>query len=107
MQQEDKISIPDKIIAVTNSIQATPSSDVKGRLISFINDLINKDFYALVQLLYRVDVNEKRLKACLKQNEKSDAALIIADLIIERQLQKIASKKQYDSGEKSSGDNRW
>ncbi|MGH2563649.1 MAG: hypothetical protein ACRDE5_03990 [Ginsengibacter sp.] len=107
MQREDKRSIPDKIIAVADSIRATPSSEAKSKLISFINDLINKDFSTLVQLLYRIDVNEKKLKERLKQNEKSDAALIIADLIIERQLQKIATKKQYDSSEKSSRDNSW
>jgi len=58
MEEENKRSIPDKIIVLTNSIQEVPSNGLRSQLISFINDLINNDFNALVQLLYRVDVNE-------------------------------------------------
>ena len=107
MQEENKISIPDKIIAVTNSIQEVPSKDLRNQLISFINELINKDFNALVQLLYRIDINEKKLKELLKQNENTDAALIIADLIISRQLQKIESKRQFNQREKTDEDDSW
>ena len=107
MQKEDKISTPDKIIAVANSIQEAPSKDLRSQLIFFINELINEDFNALVQLLYRIDVNEKKLKELLKRNENSDAALIIADLIISRQLQKIESKKQFTQQEKTGEDDGW
>ena len=107
MQKENKISIPDKIIAVTNSIQVTPSNDLRNQLISFINELINIDFNALVQLLYRIDVDEKKLKELLKQNENTDAALIIADLIISRQLQKIETKKQFNQREKTDEHDSW
>lgn len=107
MEEENKISIPDKIIAVANSIQITTSNDLRNQLISFINELINKDFNALVQLLYRIDVNEKKLKELLKQNENTDASLIIADLIISRQLQKIESKRQFNQREKTNEDDSW
>jgi hypothetical protein len=107
MQKENKISIPDKIIAVTNSIQEVPSKDLRNQLICCINELINKDFNALVQLLYRIDVNEKKLRELLKQNENTDAALIIADLIISRQLQKIESKRQFNQREKTDEDDSW
>ena len=101
------MSVPDEIIAITNSIEQLPPDDVRGKLISFINELINKDFNALVQLLYRVDVNEKKLKELLKQNENADAAVIIADLIISRQLQKIESKKQFSQRKKSDAEDSW
>jgi len=107
MQKENKISIPDKIITLTNSIQRKPSEEIVSQLISFINDLINKDFNALVQLLYRIDIDEKKLKDLLKQNKNADAALIIAELIITRQLQKIKSKKQFNQKEKTDGDDSW
>ena len=107
MQKENKISIPDKIITLTNSIQRKPSEEIVSQLISFINDLINKDFNALVQLLYRIDIDEKKLKDLLKQNKNADAALIIAELIITRQLQKIKSKKQFNQKEKTDEDDSW
>ncbi|KAA9041654.1 hypothetical protein FW778_06430 [Ginsengibacter hankyongi] len=107
MDKENRISTPDKIIVLTNSIREVPSNDLRNQLISFINDLINEDFNALVQLLYRVDVNEKKLKELLKENENADAPVIIADLIITRQLQKIESKKQFSQRKKSDAEDSW
>lgn len=101
------MSVSDEIISITNSIEQIPSEDVRSKLVSFINNLISKDFNALVQLLYRVDVNEKRLKELLKQNENIDAAVIITDLIISRQLQKIESKKQFSQTKKTNREDSW
>ncbi len=60
-----------------------------------INDLLLHDFSRLVAILYRVDVNESKLKSLLKQHPGTDAGLIIADLLIERQLEKKRSREQY------------
>ena len=105
--EENELPIPDKIIVLTNSIGQVPPGDLRNQLISYINELINHDFNGLVQLLYRIDVNEKRLKELLKQNEIADAAIIIADLIISRQLQKIESKKQFSQRKKSDTEDSW
>ncbi len=107
MQSSNDISIPDKIIEAANSITGKPVEVFRLQLSSYINDLINKDFNALIQLLYRVDVNEQNLKTLLKQHQDVDTSLLIADLIIERQLQKIATKKYFDERGKSSSDDSW
>ena len=60
-----------------------------------INKLILQDFQKLVSTLYRIDVNERKLKYLLQEKVGEDAAGIIADLIIERQLQKIETRKQF------------
>jgi hypothetical protein len=104
MNSEKENSVEDKIIAATNGLSEKPSAELKDQIISFINELINKDFDALIQLLYRVDVNEKKLKSILKKHQNVDASVVIADLIIERQLQKIATKKQFKSRENSNED---
>lgn len=107
MPSSHDISIPDKIIAAANSITEKPSEDFRLQLSSFINKLIDKDFNALIQFLYQVDVNEQKLKAVLKQHQDVDTSSLIADLIIERQLQKIATKKHFDERRKSSPDDSW
>lgn len=66
---------------------------LKNRLAIKVNDLINNDFTQLVSLLYKVDVNEAKLKRLLKEND-TNAGDIIAELIIERQLQKIKSRRE-------------
>jgi hypothetical protein len=69
--------------------------ELKERLSVQINYLIEKDFQKLVSLLYRVDVSETKLKNLLLENQGENAGNIIAELIIERQLQKIKSRQQF------------
>ena len=56
----------------------------KEKLIDYLNEFINHDFSKVVQLLYRIDVSEAKLKKVLHDNPYEDAAGLIADLIIER-----------------------
>ena len=80
---------------------------LKERLSSHINFLIQSDFQKLASILYRVDVSESKLKNLLKENQGFDAASIITDLIIERELQKIRSRQEYRNDENISEDEKW
>ena len=104
MQSKNQLSIPEKIIFVTDSIQKMPGIEIREQLIELINELIKKDFHALVQLLYRIDVNEKKIRTYLDQNKNENSASILADLIIERQLQKIESRKQFRGNKNHESD---
>ncbi len=59
-----------------------------------ISYLAAHDFQKLITLLYRVDVSEARLRCLLHENKGADAGLIIATLVVERQLQKQQSRQQ-------------
>jgi hypothetical protein len=48
-----------------------------------------------VTLLYRIDVDENKLKKILKEQAGTDAAQIIAQLIIEREQQKAETRKKF------------
>ena len=74
-----------------------------------INYLIINDFSKLVQMLYRMDVSEQKIKILLKENPGSDAGRIIAALIIERQMQKIKSRQQTGRDDNNNMDEteRW
>lgn len=80
---------------------------LKEQLSSHINFLIQSDFQRLVSILYRVDVSESKLKQLLKDNPDADAANIIADLLIERQLQKIRSRQEQLPDENISDEEKW
>ena len=60
--------------------------------------LIDKDFSTLVQLLYRVDVSESRLRQLLLENRTTDAGRLIARLLLERQWQKIVTRREFSRG---------
>jgi len=81
--------------------------ELTDRLAQHINELINQDFQRLVHLLYRVDVNESRLRVLLRENAGADAGRIIANLIIDRQLQKIKTREQYKNKDQSTDAERW
>jgi hypothetical protein len=73
-----------------------------------ITHLIQNDFQKLVSILYRIDVNERKLKYLLQENVGEDAAFIIADLIIERQLEKIKSRRQHSQRDDTiSDEEKW
>lgn len=59
-----------------------------------IRILIDRDFQKLMNILYRIDVNEEKTKMAFATN---DPANEIAKLIIERELQKVESRKKYKS----------
>ena len=94
----------DLIPSLSQTLDINLPDDISFELLNeklqqHINDLIVHDFQKLVSMLYRIDINEEKLKHLLKENADRDAATIIADLIIERQLQKIKSRelfKQWD-----------
>ncbi len=73
-----------------------------------INGLIKNNFDQLIYILYRVDVNETKLKQVLKENPQEDAGKIIAHLLIERQLQKIELRKQFTpKGDEMNEEDKW
>ena len=82
------------------ALKANLSRDqIKERLTEYVNDLIDHHFSKLVNLLYKIDVSESRLKRLLDETSGNNAGSIIAELIIERQIQKIKSREQFTSGD--------
>jgi len=64
-------------------------------LIIYINDCIQHDFNKLVQLLYRIDVSEEKLKYILQLNPNEDAAKLIAAVIVERLAATKAARASF------------
>ena len=71
--------------------------EVHRKLSTHINQLIKHDFQGLLFLLYKIDVDENKLKTHLAANAQNDAGNIIATLIIERIIQRETSKKQFSN----------
>ena len=84
------------------------ANELEDQIAEKINILIQRDFGALLQLLYRIDVSETRLRRMLNDESGEDAGRLIARLIMERQWQKIESRRLYrrdDAG--ASDEERW
>lgn len=73
-----------------------------------INELIEKDFPLLINILYRIDISEQKLKVLLKQHRDVDAAKIMSAMIIDRQIEKIKIREQFRKNENDiSEDEKW
>ena len=90
-------NVSEEIVNLSGSLQSANNDQLRERIIALVNTLINEDFHALLQLLYRNDVSENIIRSSLKNNSNTMTADVIADLIIERQLQKIESRKIFNS----------
>ena len=89
-------------IELKKDVSADQLTDI---LAEHINDLIDRNFNKLVNLLYRIDVDESKLRQMLNENS-SDAGRVIAGLIIERQLQKITSRETFRNSNENSIDEK-
>lgn len=70
-------------------------ADLLQVLAEHINGLIVHDFPRLIHMLYMIDVSEVKLKQMLRSHKDTDAALMIAHLVVERQKQKQRSRELF------------
>jgi len=77
-------------------VKGNPNFEV---LAKHLQHLINHNFNDLLSILYRIDVSEVKVKKALAQKPKNTSdGEIIAELLIERQIQKLKFKAQYRKG---------
>ena len=98
-----------EIVHIVNdcfSLQAA-ENNFSELLAEKINFLIVHDFNKLIQILYRADISEQKLKGMLAENKTEDAGKLIADLFIERQMQKIKSRRDNRRDQNISEEEKW
>ena len=81
--------------------------EIKKEISVRINNLITNNFSFLISLFYRLDISEIKLKQALNSAGSNPAGDIIADIIIERQLQKIKSRKSFPKKDGISEEEKW
>ena len=85
-----------KIIAKDFDLPDNISEDqLRNVLIKTFAYLVEDDFPKLLQILYRADVDQYRLKELLENTDGKSSAEIIADAYIARQKAKVETWKKY------------
>lgn len=69
--------------------------DVRRFLIPRIAALLDGNPAMLMHILYRVDVAEQAVKQVFAESAPADVPLRLADLLIERQMQKLRTRRRY------------
>ncbi|MEP0987711.1 hypothetical protein [Ekhidna sp.] len=60
-----------------------------------VNYLLDHDFNRLLNILYRIDIPENKVKALLQKSAQGEIARNLALAIIKRQKQKVITRQQY------------
>ncbi|TMI79621.1 MAG: hypothetical protein E6H10_15095 [Bacteroidetes bacterium] len=102
---------PDIISELSSSLEIdlapnTSIDEIRVALADHINYFITHDLNKLVAILYRIDISEKLLKRNLEEEGK-DAGAIIAEMIIERQIQKVKTREQFKGKDDIPGNEKW
>jgi hypothetical protein len=103
----DEVKLESLLVKLSGQLDLLQKNDLRQELIDSINYFLLHDFNRVIQVLYRVDVSETKLKTLLKENPQRDAADIIADLIIRRQEEKIKSRESFRSQDETPEADKW
>jgi dephospho-CoA kinase len=70
---------------------------MRAILIHEVDYLIGHEQEKLMWILYRIDVPEQKLRQAIAESTEN-AAEVIADMIIQRQIEKAETRAKYSSG---------
>lgn len=96
--EDTSLTIPDHITY----------EQLESLLAARLETMINQDFQQFVLLLYKIDVSEKKVRQVLAEDTSEQVYKKIAALLIERQQQKIISRKTFTRPvNDDDGEERW
>jgi hypothetical protein len=65
---------------------------LRAWLIQEISYMMDRDFQKLLNVLYRIDINEEKVRRAFAGENPADQ---LADLIIEREIMKVETRKRF------------
>ena len=94
----DEVKALSKIIGKDFELEEELSADmIREKMIYAFGWLLDNDISKMMNILYRADVDEDRLKSLLIGRSQLPSAEVIADEYISRQKQKIETWKKYST----------
>jgi hypothetical protein len=79
--------------------QALPDRNIlKQKLEEVIAYMLDNEFEKLCNAMYRLDVSEKLFHRALNETAKDAVPAVLAELVIERELQKVKTRRLYKDG---------
>jgi len=103
-QINEIVKFVEKDFLINENISLIPSArlesleEFRKYLTEKLKYLLDEKFDLLVNILYRIDINEKKLSELFSGQNRDFIPSTLADMIIERQLQKIRLRKLYKEG---------
>ena len=99
--------IDTSLAKITGHLSAPDRAALLQELEDHIDWMIANRSDALVQVLYRMDIDETRLRTLLSNPGEAPAARIMAQLLLERQLQKLHTRQQFRRDDNIPEEDKW
>lgn len=103
-QVKEIVKFVEKDFLISDRSSLIPSADLvsleefRKYLAEKLKHLLDEKFDTLVNILYKIDISEKKLSELFSGENRDSIPDSLADLIIERQFQKIRLRKLYREG---------
>lgn len=78
-----------------NAVFANNLEELKSKLEKIIAYLLDNEFERLLNAMYRLDINEDKFKEAFAFSGSQGISSRIAELIIEREIQKVETRNRY------------
>lgn len=78
--------------------EETNANDLHAQLTKLIRHMLDADFQYLMNAMYRIDISENALNSALNTPNPEHVASEIAHLVIQREIQKLETRKKYSTG---------
>jgi hypothetical protein len=92
---QDTMLLLKKDFEISKEKEATTKEELIDLLLPVIQQMLNRDFERLLQICYRVDLGENKLKSILHESDPEMMAFDLAKALVERQMLKIEIKRKY------------
>ncbi|QDH79144.1 hypothetical protein FKX85_08900 [Echinicola soli] len=86
LQKDFDLTVPDEELSREQLIKL---------LVPIVGDLLNRDLERLLQICYRIDLGEERLKRLLHEANPETMATELSEALVDRQLQKVEIRRKY------------
>lgn len=94
----DDLKALSRIIGKDFELEEDLSSElIREKMIHAFSWLLDNDISKMMNILYRADVDEQKLKSLLISSSQLPSAEVVADEYIRRQLQKGETWKKYST----------
>jgi len=78
---------------IEKNFEISLCEDWKMALIDLIDNLIANNFQQLINVLYKIDISENKIKLALQQQQNRKTAEVLVEMILERLQEKAESRK--------------
>lgn len=77
------------------ALDPTISDELISIMAERIRELLAGDLEALMSMMYRLDIDEAKIKLAFSKENLEDPAISLAKIIIERQKRRMDTRKKY------------